>query len=175
MNLELVHTRLVVPSETRRVQPEPRRNPKHVITLLREIQRWLEAVKLEDDAPDLWQLARDERAWLSSSVGDFAANTPFTETERQQITAHLKTIEQYTIKTHQLNESAAANVRERLAYLSEAAGRVGRFDWKNLAASTFIQIVLTLGLDPGKAHQLLGLATQLLGSLVVGVTKMLPQ
>jgi hypothetical protein len=64
-------------------------------------------------------------------------------------------------------------VRQQLAYLTEAATRVGRFDWKNLAASTFIEIVLTLGLDPEKARRLLALATQLLGPLVVGVARLL--
>ena len=128
------------------------------------ILKWLRVVKEESDAPDLWALAQQERAWLTST--DVGANTPFTVEERRQITQHLSTIEKYAIKTYKLTGAHQAHVREQLRYLNDAAGRVGRFDWKNLAASTFLNIVLTLGLNPEKVQTLLALATQLLGPLV---------
>ncbi len=134
---------------------------------------WMEAVKAEVDAPDLWQVAQEERAWLAGTQADFGGNAPFTNAEREQIAIHLRTIEEYTIKTYHLEAAHQAHVREQLHYLTEAANRVGRFDWKNLAASTFINIVLTLGLDIEKAQGLLALATKLLGPLVVGVTRLL--
>lgn len=140
---------------------------------LRYFQVWLALVKAETETPDVWTIARQQREWLTSSEGAFKANTPFTKPEQEQIAHHLRTIEEYTIKTYRLQEAEATHVREQLAYLADAATRVGRFDWKNLASSTFIQIVLTLGLDPDKTQKLLGLATQLLGPLVLGAMRLL--
>jgi hypothetical protein len=140
--------------------------------LAAQIRAWLQAVKAENDAPDLWAIAQGERAWLTSTEDD-KANTPFTPAEREQIGHHLRTIEEYAIRTYQLEEAQHAHVRKQLEYLTEAAERVGRFDWKNLAASTFVDIVLTLGLDMEKTQKLLALATQLLGPLVIGAVRWL--
>ena len=137
------------------------------------IDEWLTAVKEEVDAPDLWQIARDQRAWLTSSQSDLRGNTAFTPVEREQITRSLTAIEEFTAKNYQLTVAHQEHVREQLKYLSEAAERVGRFDWKNLAAATFIDLVLTLGLDPANSQKLLSFATQLLGHLVVGVARLL--
>lgn len=143
-------------------------------TLLPFIYAWLRAVKSEAEAPDLWAMALQERAWLTSAETDIKTNTPFTTDEREHILRHLRTIEEFTIKTHSLTEAHQTHVRDQLRYLAEAASRVGRLDWKNLAASTFINIVVTLALNPSQAHQLLGLATELLGRFVVAAVKLLP-
>jgi hypothetical protein len=137
------------------------------------LRAWLAAVKQERETPDFWKTAREQRAWLTSTPADFHKNTLFTPIEREQLALHLKTIADYTIKTYELNAAHQANVEERLKYLSDATARVGRFDWKNLATSTFIEIVVTLGLDPDKTQKLLGLATQLLGPFVIGAAKLL--
>jgi hypothetical protein len=135
--------------------------------------RWLVVVNEEIATPDVWMIAGHQRQWLTSTESAFSGNTPFTKLERETIAHHLHTIEEFAIKTYELQAAEAAHVRERLGYLTEAASRVGRFDWKNLAASTFMEVVLTLGLDVDKAHKLLDLATQLLGPLVVGVARLL--
>jgi hypothetical protein len=140
--------------------------------LRRRIRKWLRVVKSESDAPDLWAIAQQERAWLMSEPAD-RANQPFTPTQIELLARHLRTIEEYAIKTYQLEESHQAHVRQQLQYLTEAAARVGRLDWKNLATSTFINIVLTLGLDPEKTQKLLALATQLLGPIVLGAARLL--
>lgn len=137
------------------------------------LARWLKAVKLEVETPDLWKAANDQRAWLTSDPGEARNATPFTNQEREIIARHLKTIEDYAVKTYELNEAHQAHVHEQLKYLTDATARVNRFDWKNLAASTFIDIVVTLSLDPDKTEKLLILATQLLGPLVLGATKLL--
>lgn len=140
---------------------------------LRIWDRWLRYVRNEIATPDVWAIARAQRAWLTSSSDSFERNDQFTPSEREQIVRHLKTIEDYAIKTYQLHDAQADYVRTQIAYLSTAVERVGRFDWKHLAASTFISIVLTLGLDPGKAQQLIGTAVQLLGHLIVGTAKLI--
>jgi hypothetical protein len=48
-----------------------------------------------------------------------------------------------------------AEVKAQLDYLTEATVRLGRFDWRGLAASTFIGITLQLGLTPDRAARTL--------------------
>jgi hypothetical protein len=135
--------------------------------------QWLKLVKVEQDTPDLWELARQQRAWLISDEKSFGANTPFSPPERDQIRLHLRTIAEHAVKTYQLTEAAQVEVRERLNYLEAAADRVGRLDWKNLAASTFIGIVLNLSLSVEQGGKLLTFANQLLGPLVAGAARLL--
>jgi hypothetical protein len=122
-------------------------------------------VKTESDPPDLWALAREERAWLTFDEGAFRDNTPFNASEQELIARHLGTLAEYAVKTYNLQAGEAAHVRAQLNDLVEAARRVGRFDWKNLAASTFLSVVVTLGLDFEKTRKLMALATELFGPL----------
>jgi hypothetical protein len=82
-------------------------------------------VKAESDSPDLWEIARTNARGLNRA------------------TLHLS---EPSRNTRSIAGIASQYVRAKMAYLTEAAGRVGRFDWKNLAASTFTQIVLELAL-----------------------------
>ena len=141
-------------------------------TLFPEIRTWLEWVKEESDAPDLWAIARESRAWLGSS-GAEGGNDSFTQNQVDQIVQHLQTIEAFTVKNYHLNAAHQAFVHGRMEYLAEAAARVGRLDWKNIFASTLLNIIVTIGLDPVKAQGLYGLATQLLGPLVAGAARLL--
>lgn len=134
---------------------------------------WLQSVKAETETPDVWALAREQRAWLTSTEKSFAGNTPFSNVEKEMIARHLRTIEEHTIRTFNLQGEEAAYVRERLNYLSEAAGRVGRFDWKGLALSTFFGIVTSLAMEPEKARTFLGFVSKLLGPLVSGAIQLL--
>ena len=130
-----------------------------------QFSKWLHAVKAEIETPDVWAIARAERDWLTSTEAAFSGNTPFNAIEKEQIAHHLRAIEKYAIKTYKLQAEEAEFVRGRLRYLTEAVDRVGRFDWKGLAASTFMTIVITLGLDKHSGEALLTMATELLGSL----------
>jgi hypothetical protein len=134
---------------------------------------WLRLVAAEAEAQDLWAIAAQQRAWLTSTPEAFESNSPFSDSEQTAIAHHLKTIEEYTIRTYHLQEQQATFVRTQLLYLTEAAVRVGRFDWKNLAASTLLNIVMTLGLDVEKGRQLLAFAAPLLGPLLTGVRSLI--
>lgn len=140
--------------------------------VLRFTDAWLAAVAQEVEAVDLWEVAREERAWLTESPSG-SSNTQFTNVERELIAQHLKTIESYVAKNSQLISEQHIEVKEQLEYLAEATNRLGRFDWRGLAAATFIGIVLQLGLTPEHARELMQLATQLLGPLLAGTARLL--
>ena len=74
--------------------------------------RWLKSVKAEVDTPDVWRLAREQRMWLASGENAIAQNTAFNSQEQELIARHLRTIEEFTIKTYQLQADQAAHVRE---------------------------------------------------------------
>src|SRR4030095_16782719 len=71
-------------------------NPSDWLAFLRLISSWLDVVKLEVETPDLWNIAKDERAWRAED--DLTANTPFTPVEREPIALHLATIADYTVQ-----------------------------------------------------------------------------
>ena len=108
------------------------KNPTAVVDTWREalehFARWLVLVKNEIATPDVWTIAREQRKWLTSTEAAFTGNTPFTSLEMETIAHHLRTIEEFTVKTYQLHASQAADVHQQLGYLTEAAHRVGRFD-----------------------------------------------
>lgn len=110
--------------------------------------------KAESDAPDLWEVAKQERAWLTAD-GAALDNQPLTANQLEQIALHLRTIEEFAIKTFELQERESAFVRTQLRYLAEAAGRVGRIDFKNLTVSTFIKppIAGRYRADPQAPHK----------------------
>ena len=114
--------------------------------------------------------------WRESSVcGLLRAKTPLPRTPRSTLKS--KSLSLGTSARSRNSQSKRTSFRlirprtfaNQLGYLTDAAARVGRFDWKNLATSTFIEIVLTLGLDVEKTQKLLALVTHLLGPLVMGV------
>ena len=81
----------------------------------------------------------------------------------------MRTLGDYVQRTYELTATQYEKVAQRLTYLEEASHHHGRLDWKNLAASTLISIVLMLGLTPDRAAGLLNLAGQLFGPLLGGI------
>ncbi len=82
--------------------------------LRQNIFRWLQAVKVESDSPDLWALAEQERAWLTSGSAGSDASSPFSAIEIEQNTVHLRTIEEFAIKTYNLEAEHRAQLQEQI-------------------------------------------------------------
>jgi hypothetical protein len=112
--------------------------------------RWLAYLKNELDAPDYWG-AGSSGLFTAVRPRSDEENTDFTEEEKKQIAASLRSIKSGIEQLVALNQEQNRFVDERLDYLAKAASRVGRFDWKNLAVSTLLQIAIDLALDGSKA------------------------
>jgi hypothetical protein len=121
-------------------------------TALASFRKWVMSVRLESETPDVWAIAKQERAWVASTESTFNGNVPFTDIEKEIIGRHLRTIEEHAIKKFALQEPDAAFVREELRYLREAADRMGRVDWKNIAFSVVVNLATGLALEPQKAQ-----------------------
>lgn len=133
---------------------------------------WFAAVQLEHQSADLWSTAQDQRAWIADTPTP-SANSPFTKVERELLAQHLRTIEVFVVTTLDATDERQAEVRAQLKYLTEATERLGRFDWRGLAVSTLIAIVLQLGLTPERANNFMSFGAKLLGPFVNGAAQLL--
>jgi len=138
------------------------------------VRQWLRHLKREVEAPDLWAaISRETALVLGAGVAGDAANTPFSSSERQRISASLGEIREYLVATQQVSGARLAFVEERLRYLEDASGRMGRKDWINVVAGALINIVVGAALAPEAAKDLLRLAGSAL-AWVLGGTPILP-
>jgi hypothetical protein len=142
--------------------------------LLSYFTYWLQYLKREIEAPDLWSaISGETRLVFGTSVTDSSTNTFFSIPERERISRSLGEIRAYLVATSLLTEIRLKFIEERLHYLEDAAGRMGRSDWMNLALSTLVNIVVGVALAPEKVKELLRLAGSAL-AWVLGGTPILP-
>lgn len=99
---------------------------------------WLNWLRRETEAPDLWG-AISQEANLISATSD-TDNTPFSADERVYIRSGLNEINQYLLTAHRLDPEL---VEGHLKYLVESSDRLGRKDWKNLLLATLVSIVMS--------------------------------
>jgi hypothetical protein len=103
------------------------------------VQRWVEYVKREYEAPDLWGELTRQRELLADAPAEIE-NTPFAPEEQREIARQLREISEYVRRTHELSEAQQEVFEARLGYLEDAASRLGRIDWRN----NFIGVMMTL-------------------------------
>jgi len=119
---------------------------------------WLSYLKREYEAPDLWgAVKKQEQVLKAASATDANRNTPFSESELAHIRTQLKSLEQFLFQQAELSGSHRAIVIQRLNYIGEAASRVGRIDWLNLALGVLTNVIVAVALNPQAARELLRL------------------
>ncbi len=133
---------------------------------LRDVRKWLDYLKRESEAPDLWAEIAQETTIAEAASSETASNTPLTPQEQEYISSQLQEIKQYLITTHDLSEDHAEFVEGRLNYLEEAAKREGRQDWLHTAIGVVFTISVGIALAPGAARELLWFVTNTFRQLV---------
>jgi len=127
-------------------------------------QVWLEELRREVDAPDLWATIGQEKA-LSTAASTTLDNRLFTAAEQNLIAAKLDEIKGYLLEEQQFAAEEAEFVEQRFAYFKESSTRMGRKDWLNLLLGGLVSLAIGLALDPEKARGLLRLAGVVFQSL----------
>jgi hypothetical protein len=145
-------------------------------TLAKNFRGWLERVVSpylrERDEPDLWALhSADTTLLQADSVTE--DNTPFNAVELHRISTSLGEVKAFLIQTHQSSADERRFIEERLKYLEEAAHRLGRKDWINIAAGVTSNIVVGLTLAPDAAREFFHFVGQAL-SWLLDVVRLLP-
>jgi hypothetical protein len=123
-------------------------------------QRWLRFLKTEVEEPDLWASIKAEKDLILGSSSTIE-NSPFSAEERKRLLKDVHEIKQFVIKTAKLTEGELSYVTDRLDYLVEASGRMGRKDWINVAVGTLINVVTAVALTPAGTRELFHFAGQI--------------
>jgi hypothetical protein len=129
------------------------------------VRGWLRQVKAEHEAPDFWAELRRARDQLGGGVAVGVENTPFTDEDQAKIRQQLEELKQYVRQTHELTQAQYREIDARLDYFTDAAGRLGRLDWRNAFLGAFIGAVIQDVLPPDPVQQVLHLALRGLAGL----------
>jgi hypothetical protein len=126
---------------------------------------WLEELKKELDAPDLWASIGQEKVLSTAASSADLDNRPFTASEQSFIAVKLDEIRGYILEGQQLNSQEAEFVQREFADLKDSSRRFGRKDWLRVLLGVLIGQVINLALSPDKARGLFASAGTALQSL----------
>ena len=141
--------------------------------LMIRVQRWLDEIKLDAETPDLWaDLQRAGKLAIASD--DSVENTPFTPAEREEIAEHMKELKDYVSHTHSLSAVQTQLLGEQLDSLVDASPRVGRKDWRLLAAGVMFTCLIDSAIPPETARAIFLLVVRGVEQIVLGAHLGLP-
>jgi hypothetical protein len=134
----------------------------YVITV--NIPHWLREIQLTVGVPDYWaELKRSRKSIAIIQRGDFG-NTPFIQSEQQQIAAQLQQIkEQFALSGEQMER-----IEERLDEAVEASKRMGRKDWLLLFGGIIFTLIIAGTVTPDVADHIFTMAINGLIHLFTG-------
>ena len=120
---------------------------------------WLEYLKREITAPDIWATVRQERAIAELTAAPNLDERQFDSHERESIRRQLNEVKLFLLKTTQLQIDERQFVEDRFQYFEESAQRLGRKDWLNLFLGGLLSIVILLSLPSSTAGELFRMAS----------------
>jgi len=119
--------------------------------LMARFSTWISEVKIDLDTADLWADLRREADFLRGASTEARDNAPFTQQEQEEIERRLRELESQVARTSTLPERDLQALHAKMDYLVEAAGRVGRTDWRNLFVGAIACYLIT-GIPPEPAR-----------------------
>jgi hypothetical protein len=122
--------------------------------LMPRVSSWLQSVKLDLDTPDLWAELQREAELLGAGTDEVTENTPFTPDEQKEIARRLQELAEHARRTYSLSEAQMRDLNAKLDYLVNAAGRLGRIDWRNVFAGVFFGYILAAAVPPDAARDM---------------------
>jgi hypothetical protein len=126
-----------------------------------ELRSWLDRVKAEIEAPDLWVTMRAEQH-VFSPVQSYMTNTPFTAEEIERLRAAIGGFMGRVERMELLNAVQYADLSERMSYATDALTRLGRWDWQQIFVSGLVGHIITQTLTSDTAHTIFQLAMAVL-------------
>ncbi len=129
---------------------------------------WLQLLKREIDAPDLWGAIAQESELVEIAIANETSNTPFTNDEQKHLVSQIKEIENYSKASFNLSKEQLKFISLRLDYLKESAKRQGRRDWLHTVIGILVTIIVGVGLAPEQAGELFRFAANILKHVLKG-------
>jgi len=114
--------------------------------LILRISRWVENVKRDVDTPDLWADLRRETDLLGGGSDESIENTPFTPEERNFIEGRFRILRDTVGSTQSLSEEQRLAFDAKIDHLIDAAGRLGRIDWREMVFGTMFQLIVAVAI-----------------------------
>jgi hypothetical protein len=102
---------------------------------------WLNHLRREVEARDVWSELRDESALLVDAPR-FEQNTPFNLSEQVEIRLHLAEAKEIARADPTLTAAQFAAVEQRLEYLADAVDRLGRVDWREAFVGALVGLLV---------------------------------
>jgi hypothetical protein len=133
--------------------------------LITRVSRWLEEVKLDLETPDLWAELQREAELLGYDSKEVTNNTPFTPDEQTEIVERLREMAQYVRGRYSLSEEQMRVLDAKIDYLIDAAGRLGRTDWRGVFVGVMLSFVLASAFPPESVSKFLLTVLRALGRL----------
>jgi hypothetical protein len=124
-------------------------------TLMERIRRWLGEVKHDLETPDLWAELRSDTELLEATSDETRENTPFTPSEQKEIARSLQGLGEDAKRTYALSAAQEQELDAKLDYLVDAAGRLGRTDWRGVFVGVMVSLVLSGVLPPESVRHIL--------------------
>ena len=123
-------------------------------TLMRQFETWVYEVKRDLETPDLWAELQSRAKLLEIDSGDLAGNTPFTLNEQAEIRRRLRQAVSNIEREYSLSATQKRTLNEKLDYLTDAASRLGRVDWREVFIGTAFTFVLSTAFPPDSARHI---------------------
>ncbi len=140
---------------------------------LYSFEKWLENLKREIDAPDLWREVQKYQLPKDTRIDPNIKNEPFTAYQVNTIEIGLDRIRNYL--TDNISEDIKTKdnlevIDKKIDYLKGALYRQGRLDWFHTCIGVLITIAIELALSPEKAK----IIWDILKNTLSGIIKFLP-
>lgn len=127
------------------------------------VHTWLENLKRESHAPNLWAELDKQRELNDALPPSDDNNEPFSPSEQAAIAGQLDEIKELLVRTEQLTGARLAALEADVDYVKDASTRMGRRDWLTIFYGTVFGWALTALVAPDGARQAIMMATHGLG------------
>ncbi len=134
--------------------------------MLEWVSCWLQNLKRESSAPDVWQELAQGRVLLQAFE---KSQEPFTEAERSSLHTALADIHRQIADQNRLSASESQFLKAKLEYLADGLDRMPREDWTHTAVGVFFTIAVGLALAPEQARSLFHLVVKALAPVIQAV------
>ncbi len=131
-----------------------RQYPGNWDQLYRHVLQWLNSLRQEIEAPDLWDVISQESKLAEAASASGIPKTPFTSEEQEDISARLDKIEKHLITTQNVSKEHTELVRERFDYLKETIRHQGRLNWLQTLIGVLFTIAGGIGLSQSELREL---------------------
>jgi hypothetical protein len=117
-------------------------------TLMTRVSRWLEDVKRDFETPDMWAELQREAELLGDVSNEAIENTRFTAEEQKEIAGRLQELADSAKRKYSLSAEQMRVLDAKINYLIDAAGRLGRSDWRGVFVGVMLTFVLASAFPP---------------------------